>query len=90
MADNIFQLEIITPERIFYKGQVRMVEFTTQNGRIGVLKDHIPLTTLIVPGVLILKETGDEKQAALQEGFAEILPDKVTILAEAADWQKEN
>lgn len=39
MADNLFQVEIITPDRIFYRGQASMIEFTTTEGEIGVFKD---------------------------------------------------
>ena len=88
-GNNLFQIEIITPERIFYQGEASMVEFTAQDGDIGVLKGHIPLTTVVSPGVLTIKEPGGDKLAALMSGFAEILPDKVTILAEVAEWPDE-
>lgn len=88
-GNNLFQLEIITPDRVFYKGEAWMVEFTAEDGDIGVLKNHIPLTTVVAPGILTIKEAEGEKQAALHAGFAEILPDKVTILAEVAEWPEE-
>ena len=87
--NNLFQLEIITPDRIFYRGEAWMVEFTALDGRIGVMKRHIPLTTVLAPGVLTIKEAQGEKRAALHAGFAEILPEKVTILAETAEWPEE-
>lgn len=88
-GNNLFQLEIITPDRVFYKGEAYMVEFTAEDGDIGVLKNHIPLTTVVAPGVLTIKEAEGEKRAALHAGFAEILPEKVTILAEVAEWPEE-
>lgn len=88
-GNNLFQLEIVTPDRVFYKGEAFMVEFTAEDGDIGVYKNHIPLTTVIAPGVLTIKEKEGEKRAALHAGFAEILPDKVTILAEVAEWPEE-
>ena len=88
MADNLFQLEIITPERVFYRGYAKMVEFNTTNGRIGVYKNHIPLTTIISPGILTIREEKGNKHAALQGGFAEILPEKIVILVEMAEWQE--
>ena len=87
--NNLFQLEIITPDRIFYRGEAWMVECTALDGRIGVMKRHIPLTTVLAPGVLTIKEAQGEKRAALHAGFAEILPEKVTILAETAEWPEE-
>lgn len=88
-GNNLFQLEIITPERVFYRGEASMVEFTAQDGDIGVLKNHIPLTTVVAPGTLTITEAEGKKYAALLAGFAEILPEKVTILAEAVEWPEE-
>ncbi len=90
MADNQnFHLRIITPERLFYEGDVDMVEFNTTEGEIGVLPGHIPLTVIIKPGILIITEKDGEKEAALHAGFAEILPERITILAEIVEWPEE-
>ncbi len=90
MADNkSFQLRIITPDRVFYEGEVDMVEFNTTEGQVGILPGHIPLTVIVKPGVLNISEPDGEKEAALHSGFAEILPDKVTILAEIIEWPDE-
>lgn len=89
MADErIFELEIITPDRVFYKDRVSMVEFNTTEGEIGIYPGHIPLTVILKPGVLTI--TGEEKkEAALHTGFATILQDKVTIMAETVEWPDE-
>ena len=84
-----FDLEIITPDRVFYKGQASMIEFNTTEGEIGVYKNHIPMTVIIKPGVLTIKESEGEKKAALHSGFVEILQDKITILAEVIEWPGE-
>lgn len=90
MADrDSLLLRIITPDRIFYENQVKMVEFNTTEGEIGVLPGHIPLTVIIKPGILDITETEGDKVAALHSGFAEILPDRVTILAEIIEWREE-
>ena len=90
MADNrSFQLRIITPDRVFYEGEVDMVEFNTTEGRIGILPGHIPLTVIVKSGILNISEAEGEKEAALHSGFAEILPDKITILAEIVEWPEE-
>lgn len=86
---NTFLLRIITPDRLFYEGQVEMAEFTTTEGEIGVLPGHIPLTVIIKPGILTIYEPEEEKRAALHAGFAEILQDRVTILAEIVEWPSE-
>ncbi len=90
MADkNSFLLRIITPDRLFYENQVEMVEFNTTEGEIGVLPGHIPLTVIVKPGILDITEAEGDKVAALHAGFAEILPDRVTILAEIIEWPEE-
>lgn len=90
MADkNDFLLRIITPDRVFYENQVNMVEFNTTEGEIGVLPGHIPMTVIIKPGILVITEPEEEKKAALHSGFAEILPEGVTILAEVVEWPGE-
>ena len=86
--DN-FRLQIITPERIFFDAEAYMVEFNTTEGEIGVYANHIPLTSIIKPGILTIRMDGEEKEAALHSGVVEILPDKVTILAEVIEWPEE-
>lgn len=87
--EKSFQLRIVTPDRIFYEGEISMVEFNTTEGEIGVLPGHIPMTVIVKPGVLMISEEEGVKQAALHSGFAEILPEGVTILAEIVEWPDE-
>ncbi len=84
-----FLVRIITPDRVFYENQADMVEFNTTEGEIGVLPGHIPMTVIVRPGILYIHETEGEKKAALHAGFAEILPEGVTILAETIEWPGE-
>ncbi|MDE7061249.1 MAG: ATP synthase F1 subunit epsilon [Lachnospiraceae bacterium] len=84
-----FKLQVIAPDRVFLEEDAEMVELTTTEGEIGVLKDHIPLTAIVAPGILRVKKDGQQKEAALHEGFLEILPDKVVILAESCEWPEE-
>ena len=88
MAD-LFKLRIITPDRGFYEGEAEMVEFNTTEGEIGIYKKHIPMTVIIKPGILTITEESETKTAALHAGFAEILPDQVTIMAEIIEWPVE-
>ena len=86
---KLFELRIITPERVFYEGQVSMVEFNTTEGELGIFRGHIPTTVIIEPGILTITEPEQLKNAALLSGFAQILPDEVTILAEIVEWPSE-
>ena len=87
---NLFDIEIICPDRIFYSGQAYMVEFNTTEGQIGVYKNHVPITTVIAPGVVTITDQDNNKNlAAVHSGFATIMQDKVTLLAEIAEWPNE-
>lgn len=87
--DRNFILKIITPDRVFYEEEVSMVEFNTVEGEVGIYKDHIPMTMIVAPGILTITQGDEVKEAALHAGFSEVLPDKVTILAEIIEWPGE-
>lgn len=90
MADeSLFTLEIISPDRVFYEGKASFVEMVTSEGEIGVYKNHIPMTNILVPGIVTIHEADEVKEAAVHAGFVEILPDKITIMAEIAEWPDE-
>lgn len=90
MADNkLFRVQVISPDRTFYDGDVDMLELKTTEGEIGILAGHIPLTTIIAPGIMRLINDGEVREAALHDGFVEIIGDKVTILAESCEWPDE-
>lgn len=90
MADEkYFSLEIISPERTFYKGEVNFLELTTSEGEVGIYKNHIPMTNVIVPGIVTIHEADGVKEAAVHSGFMVILQDSVKIMAEVAEWPDE-
>ena len=86
---EIFKVEIITPDRIFYQGEAEFLEFSTAAGDVGIYAKHIPMTTVLAPGAVIIHNGEEETVAAVHSGFAEILGDKVTLLAEIAEWPDE-
>lgn len=86
---ELFQLQIISPNRIFYDNQVSMVEMTTGEGEIGVYARHLPVTTTLEPGIVKIHEEGGIKEAAVHSGFVVIMQDKVTLMAEVAEWPDE-
>ncbi len=91
MADEskLLKLEIISPDRIFFEGEADMVEMRTSEGEIGVYRNHIPLTALLVPGIIKIHLDGNLKQAAVHDGFVEIFKDRIVILSESAEWPEE-
>ena len=92
MADT-FQLEIVTPEKKVVETAAEEVQIPGKNGYLGVLPGHAPLITELSVGEIIYREnsgsSGNEQRLAVAWGFAEVLPDKVTILAETAERPAE-
>lgn len=86
-----FKLQIITPTKVFYIGDITMVEYNTTEGQVGVLASHIPMTQMIVPGKLSIYEANNEnpKLGALHSGFVQIMPDVITIMAETIEWKED-
>lgn len=87
--DRNFLLRIITPDRVFFEEEASMVEFNTTEGEIGVYKNHVPTTVIVKPGILTITQDDGIKEAALHAGFAQILQDEITILAEIIEWPEE-
>ena len=90
MADKLMDVKIMAPDRVFYEGRVSFIEFNTTEGILGIYPKHIPMTVVIAPGVLkLVEENGETKEAALLSGFAEVLGDSITMLAESVEWPDE-
>lgn len=89
MADKTFHLTIISPDRTFFEGDATMLEFTSSEGNLGIYPEHVPLTTVLIPGIATIHTAEGEKKAALHSGFVEILKDRIMILAEVAEWPDE-
>ena len=88
MAETI-QLEIVTPERLVVNDQAEYIEIPGKTGYLGVLPSHAPLITELAVGEISYRNTGQTKRLAVAWGFAEVLGDKVTILAETAEKAEE-
>jgi F-type H+-transporting ATPase subunit epsilon len=85
-----FQLEIVTPEKKVVETAAEEVQIPGKNGYLGVLPGHAPLITELSVGEIKYRESGSSEQLlAVAWGFAEVLPDKVTILAESAERPSE-
>lgn len=83
MADT-FQLEIVTPEKKVVEAAAEEVQIPGKNGYLGVLPGHAPLITELAVGEIKYRANGKQR-LAVAWGFAEVLSDKVTILAETAE-----
>lgn len=78
------QLEIVTPEEKVYSETVDSVVLPTTSGEVGILPGHIPLITEILPGELAVSKDGEIDLLAVDNGFAEVMGDTVSVLTEAA------
>ena len=88
MSDT-FQLEIVTPEKKVVETTAEEVQIPGKNGYLGILPGHAPLITELSVGEITFRENSTEQKLAVAWGFAEILPNKVTILAETAERPSE-
>ena len=89
MAENI-KLEVVTPEKSVVSEEAQIVMPPGSLGEFGVLIGHTPFLTTLKIGTIRYKDTGGtEKYVFVNSGFAEALPDKVTVLAESAERRKD-
>ncbi len=80
-----FELEIVTPERLVVKDVATEVQIPGKNGYLGILAGHAPLISELAVGEIVYRAASGQHRLACAWGFAEVLPDKVTILAETAE-----
>jgi F-type H+-transporting ATPase subunit epsilon len=83
------RLEIITAERQVYSDDVDVVVAPGIEGQLGILPHHAPLMTALQPGELMVRKNGEESYLVVTGGFMEVLGNRVTILADAAERSEE-
>src|SRR3954462_2985185 len=88
MADT-FEFEIVTPEKLVVRDVAEEMQIPGKNGELGILPGHAPLITELAVGEITYKSGARTQHIAVAWGFAEVLPDKVTILAETAEKAEE-
>ena len=88
MAET-FQLEIVTPEKQVVSDTAEEVQIPGKKGYLGILPGHAPLITELAVGEIVYRKDGQPQYLSVAWGFAEVLPTKVTILAEAAERPEE-
>lgn len=83
------RLEIVTAERVVFSEDVDVVIAPGIEGQLGVLPHHSPLMTTLEPGELLVRKGGEEFSLAITGGFLEVRPDRIIILADAAERVEE-
>ncbi|HRR77811.1 MAG TPA: F0F1 ATP synthase subunit epsilon [Ruminococcus sp.] len=84
-----FSLEIVTTDRIFYKGECEHLVITAIDGLLGILAGHEPLVTALPAGELKYMVDGKWRYAAISDGFIQVMPDKSVILADSCELPEE-
>ena len=86
-----YPLRVVSVERSLYEGEVDFIIANGADGELGVLARHAPLMTVLKPGPLRIQETmgGSEELLFVGGGFLEVLPDRVTVLADVAEHAEE-
>lgn len=86
----MFNLTVVTPEKIFYEGEVASVIVPGSEGYLGTLTDHAPLITAIVPGKVILRDKSQEEiEMAVSFGFFEISSNTATLLTDSVEYASD-
>ena len=84
-----FQLDIVTAERLVSSDRVEVLVAPGIDGELAILPRHAPLLTVLKPGEIRVVKDGQESFIAAGGGFMEVMPDKVTILADTAERVEE-
>jgi F-type H+-transporting ATPase subunit epsilon len=86
-----YPLRVVSVERSLFEGEVEFIIANGADGELGVLARHAPLMTILKPGPLRIQETfgGEEQLLFVGGGFLEVLPDRVTVLADVAEHANE-
>jgi F-type H+-transporting ATPase subunit epsilon len=86
-----YPLRVVSVERSLFEGEVEFIIANGADGELGVLARHAPLMTILKPGPLRIQETygGEEQLLFVGGGFLEVLPDRVTVLADVAEHADE-
>lgn len=82
----MFKLSVVTPEKIVFEQDVRSIVAPGSEGYLGVLTDHAPLITALIPGILTVTDNaGDEVDYSVSGGFLEVSGNIATVLADAIE-----
>ncbi len=79
------EVNVVTPDGPIYNGEAEMVSTKAKSGELGILPNHIPMVAPLQIGAVRIKKDGKTEFVAVSGGFLEVRPDKITILAQAAE-----
>ncbi|BDD10541.1 hypothetical protein FUAX_29730 [Fulvitalea axinellae] len=76
-------LEVITPDAKFFEGEVESVTLPGAKGSFQVLNNHAPIISALGKGIMVIKTKDSEQRVAVEGGVAEVLDNKISVLAES-------
>lgn len=79
------EVSVVTPDGPIYNGEAEMVSTKAKSGELGILPNHIPMVAPLQIGAVRIKKGGKTEFVAVSGGFLEVRPDKITVLAQAAE-----
>jgi F-type H+-transporting ATPase subunit epsilon len=89
MASDKVQLEIVTADRLVLKEEVDELQVPAKNGYLGILPGHAPLITQLMIGELSYRKDKTTRYLSVAGGYCEVLPNRVTLLANTAEKPEE-
>src|SRR5271170_2571479 len=89
MLPEAIELQVVTPERHVLQETVQAVEMPGKEGYLGILPGHAPLITELGVGTLAYRKDGQTRFLTVIHGYAEVLPDRVIVLAEVSERAEE-
>ena len=89
MLPPAIELQIVTPERHILQQTVQAVEIPGKEGYLGILPGHAPLITELGVGILAYRRESETRYLTIIHGYAEVLPDRIIVLAEVAEKAEE-
>jgi len=90
MSEKTIKFEIVTPERVVLRQEINQLTVPTTTGEITILPGHIPLVSILQPGVILVKSANNGTEImSVSGGFIEVMKDKIVILADTAERAEE-
>jgi F-type H+-transporting ATPase subunit epsilon len=86
---DAIELQIVTPQKHVLQETVQAIEIPGKEGYLGILPGHAPLITELGIGILAYRKSGETRYLTIIQGYAEVLPDRVIVLAEISERAEE-
>ncbi|WP_294796399.1 F0F1 ATP synthase subunit epsilon [uncultured Fenollaria sp.] len=86
---NRLYLKVVTPDKLFFEGEIDMLVARTIEGDVGILFNHSPLVTILDIGRLVIKDGDERKIAACAGGYIDVRNNNITVVSDACEWEDE-